>query len=378
MAGSQWHGEGFRFLGPRDLAQDVHGEVESERRERRCRAGIVGDKLYVFTRQGSDEVTRCLDAATGKELWKDSNPAPAVTGADRMHPGPRSTPAVGDGMVVTLGVGGTVSCLNAADGKVVWRKDNIKAVPQFHTASSPLLVDGMVIVQLGGRTGGAVVAYDLKTGDQKWKAEGDGAAYASPSVLTVDGAKLIVAETDKDIIGLTLADGKELWKLPFAPQGMTYNAASPIVDGQTVIYTGSGRGTYAFKVAKDGDKYTTKDVWANDNYASQFATPILKDGFIYSVTPRGNIYCINASTGKLAWADTARHGSGYAALLDAGSVLLALTNDSTLVAFKPSDKKLDEVAAVKVAESPTYAFPIVTGNKIYVKDADSVALLTIE
>jgi outer membrane protein assembly factor BamB len=74
---------------------------------------LVGDKLYVFARQDGEEVTLCLDAGSGKELWQDKYTAQAVTGAASRHPGPRSSPAVGDGKVVTLGVGGVFSCLDA-------------------------------------------------------------------------------------------------------------------------------------------------------------------------------------------------------------------------------------------------------------------------
>ena len=113
---------------------------------------LVGDRLYVFVRQGDEEVTLCLSAADGKELWRDKYAAQAVTGAAARHPGPRSSPAVADGKVVTLGVGGVLSCLDAATGKVVWRNEEFtKAVPQFFTATSPILVDGMCIAHLGGK-----------------------------------------------------------------------------------------------------------------------------------------------------------------------------------------------------------------------------------
>ena len=78
---------------------------------------LVGDKLFVFTRDGAEEVILCLNAADGKEIWRDKYPAPAVTGAAGRHPGPRSSPTVADGKVVTLGVGGTVSCLDAGIGQ---------------------------------------------------------------------------------------------------------------------------------------------------------------------------------------------------------------------------------------------------------------------
>ncbi len=92
---------------------------------------LVGDKLYVFTRQGGDEVTLCLNAANGNEIWRDKYAAQAVTGAaSRGHPGPRSSPAVANGKVVTLGVAGVVSCLDAGSGKMLWRKDPYpKVVP---------------------------------------------------------------------------------------------------------------------------------------------------------------------------------------------------------------------------------------------------------
>ena len=129
---------------------------------------LVGNKLYVFTRQGDEEVILCLDTKTGKELWKDKYAAMAVTGPPSRHPGPRSSPAVADGKVVTIGVGGVLSCLDAATGKVLWRKDPFpKVVPQFFTAMSPIIVDGMAIVHVGGPGNGAIIAYDLASGDEK-------------------------------------------------------------------------------------------------------------------------------------------------------------------------------------------------------------------
>ena len=340
---------------------------------------LVGDKLYVFARQGGDEVALCLNAGNGKEIWRDKYAAQAVTGAAGRHPGPRSSPTVAEGKVVTLGVSGILSCLNAVDGKKVWRNEEFAGlVPKFFTSMSPIIVDGMCVAHLGGSDKGAVVAFDLGTGNEKWKWTGEGPAYASPVLMTVEGTKQIVVQTDKSLAGLAVADGKLLWQLPTPTEGRFYSSATPIVDGQTVIYTGQGRGTKAVKVAKKGDAFVADELWSNPDLGTGFNTPVLKDGLLFGFSPRGNLFCMNARTGKKAWADTARHGRGFAALLDAGSVILALPSTSELIAFKSTDQKYEELARIKVADTPTYAHPVIAGNRIFVKGKDTLAMWTIE
>jgi outer membrane protein assembly factor BamB len=341
---------------------------------------LVGDRLYVFARQGDEEVTLCLSAADGKEIWKDKVAAQAVTGPAARHPGPRSSPAVADGKVVTLGVGGVLSCLDAADGKVLWRKDEFpKVVPKFFTSSSPLVMDGMAVAHLGGPGNGALVALDLATGNPKWKWAVEGPDYGSPVLMTVDGTKQIVTPTEKSIVGIGASDGKLLWQVPFVPQGRAYNSATPVVDGSTVIVTGSARGTRALKVAKQGDGFAATPLWSNADVAAQFCTPVLKDGLLFGLSDRGSLFCLNAQTGQAAWTDSVQRDRGsFTALVDAGPVLLALPSSSELVVFKPDAKDYAEVARIKVAETPTYATPVVAGNRIFVKDQESVALLTLE
>ena len=341
---------------------------------------LVSDKLYVFARQDTDEVTLCLNAADGKEIWRDKYTAQDADGAATRHGrGPRSSPAVANGKVVTLGVRGTLSCLETATGKQVWRKDDFAgAWPRFFTASSPIIVDGLCISQLGGPGNGGIVAYDLSTGNEKWKWTGDSPAYASPVLMTVDGMKVLVAETEKNLVALGTADGKLVWQAPYAAQGMAYNAATPIVEGQTLIFAGQGRGTKAVKIEKQGDTFTAKELWSNPDNAVQFNTPVLKGGLLFGLSQRGNFFCINAQNGQTAWTDATGGRGGYGSIIDAGSILLALTPKSQLIAFEPSDKEYTELASIKVSDKTVYAHPVIAGDRVFVKDQDSLTLWTIQ
>ena len=341
---------------------------------------LVSDKLYVFTRQGEDEVTLCLNAGTGDEIWRNKYAAQAVTGAASRHPGPRSTPIVANGKIVTLGVGGVLSCLNAGDGKLAWRKDPFpKIVPRFFTAFSPIVVDGMVIAHFGGQDNGAIIAYDLATGNEKWRWSGEGPDYGSPAVLTAEGTKQIASPTEKGIVGVRISDGVLLWQVPFAPQRRAYNASTPVIDGQTIFISGSGRGTKALKIEKQGNEFAAKELWSNGELAVQYNSPVLRNGMLFGLSDRNNLFCINAQTGVTAWTDANTHGSrGFGSVVSAGSVLAVLANDSELVVYKPDGKAYNEMARYKVAETEVYAHPVISKNCVYVKDQESVAMWVIE
>jgi outer membrane protein assembly factor BamB len=344
---------------------------------------LVGDRLYVFTFEGGNEVIRCLDAASGKEVWQDKYPTQGATSpAAGPHEGPRASPTVADGKVVTYGVRGTLSCLDAGSGKVVWRKDDFKGTwPRFYTSSSPVVADGLCVAQLGGEGKGGIVAYDLATGDEKWKWTGDGTGYASPALLTVDGTKAVVAETANNVVAVGLASGILLWQAPFPKKGMSYNACTPVVDGQTVIYSGTNRGTRTLKFEKQGDKLAAKEIWNNGEISVQFNTPVVKNGLVFGITSDDNFFCINAQNGQTAWtAPTKAKGPrpGFGSIVDAGPVLIAMAPAGQLIVFEPSDKEYKEIARYKVADGGTYAYPVVAGNRVFVKDNDSVTLWTIE
>jgi outer membrane protein assembly factor BamB len=335
---------------------------------------LVGNRMYLNTRQGDQEVVLCLDAATGKELWKNQYPSTAVTGPAGSHPGPRSTPAVANGKVVTFGASAILSCLDAATGKLLWRRENpTNAVPQFFTGMSPLIVDNMCIAHVGTKDNGEILVLDLNTGKEIWKWAGDGPAYASPSIMMFEGKKHLVVQTEKNLIGFNLADGKLLWQIATPVQQRYYNCVSPYIDGQTIYLTGQGTGMKAIKVEKSGSDYVTKEIWSNPAVGAKWNTPVLKDGFLYGFTDQKRIYCINAATGQSAWTDDAVHND-FATIVDCGSVIIGLPSTANLIVFKPVSTSYTEVKKYKVSETAIYSYPVVAGNKIYIKDAETLMM----
>lgn len=340
---------------------------------------LVDDKLYVFTRQGDEEVILCLNASDGSQVWENRYAAAAVTGPAARHPGPRSSPAVAEGKVVTLGVAGVVSCLDAATGELAWRKDPFpNVVPRFFTSCSPLIADGMAIAHLGGQGNGALMGFELATGDAKWQWTDEAAEYGSPVLMSMDGTESVVTLSEKSVVGVSLADGSLLWRIPFVPEGRSYNAGTPIIDGDKVIYSGSKRGTHAARIEKQGDGFAPVEVWSTSEVATQFNTPVLANGLLFGLSDQGKLFCLNAATGETAWVAPDQLGrGGFGAIVDLGEVIVALPMTGELIAFQHSAAGYAELARMKVADTPTYAHPVIAGNRILIKDEGSLTLWTL-
>jgi outer membrane protein assembly factor BamB len=361
---------------------------------------LVGNRIYAFGRIGGAEVTTCLDAAKGDVIWQDKHTTAAVGGAASGYGGPRATPAVAGGKVYTLGVNGTVSCLDAESGSVVWRKETGDS-PQFSTSMSPLVAEGKCVVFLK-----SLVAFDAATGDIKWKGP-SGTPYGSPVLMTADGITQIVTPTAQSLDGVNLADGKVLWQTALPKGGYTVNYSTPIVDGQTVIYVApGGRGgagsSFAYKIEKDGDAFKAKELWKG-SASYQYNTPVLKDGALFGLSPTKTFYCQDAKTGQILWTDETPRGEA-GGVVSAGSVILAVTGpapaggvggggkgkgmggkggekatgDSMLVAFEPDRAGYKELAKYKLTPGPGLAYPIIAGNRVYVKGNSDVTLFTID
>ncbi|MEK6334721.1 MAG: PQQ-binding-like beta-propeller repeat protein [Acidobacteriota bacterium] len=343
-------------------------------------------RIYVFARQGEEELLMCLDATSGKEIWRSG----AQPIAYEMHPaavahgkGPKATPVVANGMVYTFGISGVLSAHDAATGKLKWRrefsKDYPKTSPLFGTAMSPVVDSGLVIAHVGGHDKGALTAFDAQTGVTKWSNNADGPAYASPIIITAAGTKQIVTFMQKDVVGVDFATGKILWKLPSKTQyDENSNTVVPYKD--MVIISREEQGLSAFRLVKQGAEIVPQQVWVNKDAELYLNTPVLEGNVLFGMTARqkGQFFAIDADTGKTVWQSPGRMGENAAILNLAGKALLFLTNDGNLIVQPAGAKTYSPVAQYTVAASPTWAHPLVLGKRILIKDETTLRSLAIE
>jgi len=337
-------------------------------------------KIYVFARQGEDEVLLSLDAVTGKELWRSSGqsaPYEMHEAAKGHGKGPKSTPVISNGVVYTLGISGILSAHDANTGKLKWRrefsKDYPKTSPLFGTSMSPLVDSGMVIAHVGGPDKGALIAFDAQTGTTKWSNAMDGPAYSSPMIVTLAGARQIVTFMQKDLVGVDFATGKLLWKLPSKTQ-YDENINTVLAYKDLLIFSREGQGLAAIRLAKQGAEIVPQQVWVNKDAELYMSTPVLQGNTVYGMTARqkGQFFAVDAETGKTAWQSPGRMGENAAILNLGDKVILFLTNEAKLIVQAVEGKTYSPVAEYTVAASPTWAHPLVLGRRILIKDENSL------
>src|SRR5262245_33217483 len=339
---------------------------------------LVGNRAFMFSRRGDNEVLAALDAATGKELWTGSYQAPFTvnSAAARHEKGPKSTPTFADGSIYTLGMTGVVSAFNATDGKRLWQTAAPPISPLYHTAMSPLVDRGLVVVHIGGHNQGALTAFDPATGAVKWKWSADGPSYSSPIAADFGGVRQVIVLSQENVIGVAEATGELLWKRPFSTE-YTQNVITPVLYGDMVIVSGLEKGVTAFKPVKRGAQWTTENVWETRDVALYMSNAVVARDRLFGLSHRnsGQFFALDAKTGKSIWTSPPRQASN-AAILHAGDVLFMLKDDAELIV---ADAKADSFAPVKrysVADSATWAQPTIAGNRILVKDTNALALWT--
>jgi outer membrane protein assembly factor BamB len=242
---------------------------------------------------------------------------------------------------------------------------------------SPLVDRGLVIIHVGGHNSGALTAFAAETGDVRWAWPGDGPAYGSPIAVDLAGVRQIITLTQENLVGVHAETGALLWRRPFAVRA-TRNAVTPVVVGQTVIVSGLEKSVTAFTVMRKGTEYVVEDLWENAETTMDMSTGVVIGDALYGFSPRnsGQFFALDAKTGKTLWLTEGRMADN-AAVVRAGSVWLALEDDAELVVARANPAKFEPLKRYTVAESATWAQPVVSGNRILVKDLDSVTLWTV-
>lgn len=341
-------------------------------------------RIYVFARQGEEEVLLCLDSVSGKEIWRSSQAIsyqmhPAAVGHGK---GPKATPVVSNGSVYTFGISGVLSAHDARTGKLKWRhefsKEYPKTSPLFGTAMSPLVDNGLLIAHVGGPDKGALTAFDAETGAVKWSNNADGPAYASPIIVTLAGVRQIVTFMQKDLVGVDFAHGKLLWKLPSKTQ-YDENCNTVVAYKDLLIFSREEQGLSAFRLVKQGAEIIPQQVWNNKEAELYLSTPVLQGNLLFGMTARqkGQFFALDADTGKTVWQSPGRMGENAAILNLGGKALLFLTNEANLIVQPAEAKTYSPVVQYTVAASPTWAHPLVLGGRILIKDETSLRSLAI-
>ena len=344
---------------------------------------VAGGKIYLHARQGGDETVSAFDLASGKLLWRDSysasySPAPE---AQRHGQGPFATPTLDNGALYAFGVNEILSAYDAASGKLLWRTDFGKEFPTprpyYGTSASPLVVDGMVIVQAGGEGKGALVALDAKTGKARWRLNGDGPGYGSPVVAAFGGVRQVIVPTQKMILGAALASGEKLWEMPFQVP-YDQNILTPVVTGDSFITSGVDLDAQAIRVSKKEGKWATEKVWSNRSISMYMSSPVLLDGLLcgFSSFRRGHVFCADPKTGEVRWKTEGGEGDS-AAVVAGGNHLFVLRNDAELQVLRRTGGEIKKVAQYTVADAATWAHPVVMDSRILVKDAARLTLWSI-
>jgi outer membrane protein assembly factor BamB len=313
-----------------------------------CGPTVASGRVYVMDRRTQPtegERVLCLDAVTGQPLWTFAYEA--AYGRVGYPAGPRACVSIAGGRAFALGTLGHLHCLDAATGRLLWRKepgvDYRVKVPTWGVAAAPLVDGDSVAVQIGASEEGAcIVSLDVATGKERWRALGDRASYSAPIVIQQAGRRVLVCWTGDSVAGLDPVTGKVYWQHPTKPAKMVINVPTPVVSGERLYLTAFYDGSYLFRLRQDQPQVEL--LWhrrgasetKTDALHAMISTPVFQGDFIYGVDSYGELRCLDARTGDRVWEDLTavpkarwstihftRNGERFWMLNERGEVLIA-------------------------------------------------------
>lgn len=342
---------------------------------------VVGDYAFTQEQRGEDEVVVCFEIKTGREVWAHTDKArfeEVVGGA-----GPRATPTYVAGKLYTQGASGVLNCLDAATGKAIWTQDiaedaSVKPLPQWGLSSSPLVVQGKVITFAGGKDGKSVLAYDAESSDLCWAAGKGTHSYSSPQLWTSFNTDQVLMISEFGLQSLAPATGSVLWEHDWTIGG--FRVIQPIVteSGSLLLGTWMGQGTRELKPSAGSDgKWTVEEGWTSKAIKPYFNDAVLYDGHLYGFD--NDIFtCISLADGKRAWKQ-GRYGAGQVLLIEDSGILLVMSeNSGELVLLEATPKEHKELARLKVLEGKTWNHPVLSGNRLLVRNGEEMACFEVK
>jgi outer membrane protein assembly factor BamB len=377
--GGDW--PGFRGPGRDGVARGVHiatnwsGSPPVELWRRPIGPGwsscaVRGDLLYTQEQRGDEEVVSCYRVTTGQPVWRHGYPVrfwESNGGA-----GPRATPTLSDGRVYTMGATGILNALYAADGTVAWSRnvasDTGTKVPMWGFASSPLVLDDVVIVAAIGK----LVAYDRATGAPRWSGPAHGGSYSSPQRATIDGVEQVLLLSEIGATSVAPGDGKVLWEYKWA--GFTIVQPALIAGGDVLISTAGGTGGLGIRrlgVAHGPGGWTVRERWTSDGLCPYFNDLVVHRGHAYGFDG-STLACVDLEHGTRKW-EGGRYGSGQLILLSDQDLLLVVSEEGELALVRATPDKFTEVARFPAIKGKTWNHPVLVGDTLLVRNGQEMA-----
>jgi outer membrane protein assembly factor BamB len=278
---------------------------------------VAGDRVYLTDRVATPEPQErvlCFDRLSGKQLW--AHVYACVYRDIDYALGPRAAVTIASGRAFAYGAMGHAHALDARDGRVLWARDLTKeygvAINVWAVSAAPLVVGDLVIFQVGGAPDACLVALDVKTGQERWRALSGKASYSSPRVVRQGGRDVLLVWTATWLACLEPATGKAIWQVPYKTTKMIINVPDPVLDesGRKILLSSFYDGSFLYGL--EADFGAPKLLWQRsgvserktDGLHSIIMTPLIRDGHAYGMDSYGEMRCLDLTNGDRVWEDT--------------------------------------------------------------------------